>query len=191
MMKLTAMLPLLLLSATVSAADIELPKPETTGGMPLMEALQNRRTDRKFSSKPLPRQILSNLLWAANGINRPDGRRTAPSALNRQELSLYVMIPEGTFRYESAENKLVQISTERTGDAPLMVVFVADTSKQQLRFAQVDSGFIGQNIYLYCASEKLATVFRASFREADYAPLLKLPEMQKMLYVQAVGYPAE
>ena len=191
MMKITAMLPFLLLSATVSAADIELPKPETTGGMPLMEALQNRRTDRKFSSKPLPRQILSNLLWAANGINRPDGRRTAPTALNRQELSLYVMIPEGTFRYESAENKLVQISTERTGDAPLMVVFVADTSKQQLRFAQVDCGFIGQNIYLYCASEKLATVFRASFREADYAPLLKLPEAQKMLYVQAVGYPAE
>ena len=191
MRKITAMLPFLLLSATVSAADIELPKPETSGGMPLMEALQNRRTDRKFSSKPLPRQILSNLLWAANGINRPDGRRTAPTALNRQELSLYVMIPEGTFRYESAENKLVQISTERTGDAPLMVVFVADTSKQQLRFAQVDSGFIGQNVYLFAASNGLATVFRGSFDKESLTRVLKLDQKHDVLFVQVVGRPAK
>ncbi len=189
-MKISVILSGLLCSAAVAAADIELPKPETSGGMPLMEALQNRRTERKFSEKPLPLPTLSNLLWAANGISREDGRRTAPTAMNRQEITLYVMIPEGTFRYDAAANRLVQLSEKRAGDAPLMVLFVADTAKQQLRFAQVDSGFIGQNIYLFCASEKLATVFRASFREADYNALLKLPKGQQMLYVQAVGYPA-
>ena len=87
-----------------------------------MEAFAKRRSERAISSAPLKTAEISNLLWAANGINRKDGRRTAPTAMNRQELSLYVMIPEGTLRYESAENKLVQISTERPGDAPLMVV---------------------------------------------------------------------
>ena len=106
----------------ISAADIELPKPETTGGMPLQEALANRRTDRKFSSKPLSREMLSNLLWSALGVNRADGKRTAPTARNQQEITLYVCIPEGTFRYDATANKLVQTSEKRAGDAPLMLV---------------------------------------------------------------------
>ena len=173
----------------ISAADIDLPKPETTGGMPLQEALANRRTDRKFSSKPLSRELLSNLLWSAIGVNRADGKRTAPTALNRQELTLYVCIPEGTFRYDAAANKLVQTSEERAGDAPLMLVYVSDLGKLPEQLCHVDCGFVGQNVYLFCASEKLATVFRGSFREGDYLPLLDLKEKEKILYVQAVGYP--
>ncbi|WP_294478202.1 SagB/ThcOx family dehydrogenase [uncultured Victivallis sp.] len=173
----------------ISAADIELPKPETTGGMPLQEALANRRTDRKFSSKPLSREMLSNLLWSALGVNRADGKRTAPTARNQQEITLYVCIPEGTFRYDATANKLVQTSEKRAGDAPLMLVYVADLGKLPERLCHVDCGFVGQNVYLFCASEKLATVFRGSFRERDYKPLLNLKDKEKILYVQAVGFP--
>lgn len=175
----------------LGAADIELPAPKTTGGMPLMEALKNRQTQRQFSKRELSLETLSNLLWAANGVNRADGRRTAPTAMNRQELTLYVCIPQGTFRYDAAANKLVQLSSERTGDAPVMVAIVADLNKQKLEYAEVDAGFVGQNLYLFCASEKLATVFRGRFDPAAYAPLLNLPENHRMLYVQAVGYPDE
>lgn len=134
------------------------------GRLPLQEALQSRRTGRSFSDRALPREVLSNLLWSAIGVNRDDGRRTAPTALNRQEITLYVCIPEGTFRYDAAANKLVQTSEKRAGDAPLMVIFTADTARQPERFCHVDCGFVGQNIYLFCASQKLATVFRASFQ---------------------------
>ena len=193
-MKITAMLPFLLLSATVSAADIELPKPETSGGMPLMEALQNRRTDRKFSSKPLPRQILSNLLWAASGVNRADGRMTAPTARNLQEISLYVLLPSGIFRYDAPANRLVRISAENitgqvTGKAPLTVVYVADLKKQPKReLCAVDCGYISQNIYLYCASAGLGTVVRGSF-DRSFVGKLKLPAGSEVFYIQSVGYP--
>lgn len=173
----------------VFAADIELPKPETKGGMPLQEALQARRTERSFRDKPLSRELLSNLLWSAIGVNRADGRRTAPTARNRQEITLYVCIPEGTFRYDAMAGKLVQTSEKRAGDAPLMVIFTADMAKQSESCCHVDCGFIGQNIYLFCASQKLATVFRGAFHTEDYKPLLPLGENEQILYVQAVGYP--
>ena len=120
-MKKMSFLAAIVAAGGLSAADIELPKPETQGGMPLQEALQSRRTGRSFSDRALSREVLSNLLWSAIGVNRDDGRRTAPTALNRQEITLYVCIPEGTFRYDAAANKLVQTSEKRAGDAPLMV----------------------------------------------------------------------
>ena len=128
-MKKMSFLAAIVAAGGLSAADIELPKPETQGGMPLQEALQSRRTGRSFSDRALPREVLSNLLWSAIGVNRYDGRRTAPTALNRQEITLYVCIPEGTFRYDAAANKLVQTSEKRAGDAPLMVIFTADTAR--------------------------------------------------------------
>jgi len=175
--------------AGLRAADIELPKPETSGGMPLQEALSLRRTDRDFSEKPLPLRTVSTLLWSAVGINRPDGKRTAPTARNKQEITLYVCIPEGTFRYDPAANKLIQTSKGRTGDAPLMVIFVADRAKQLETLCHVDCGYVSQNIYLYCASRKLATVVRGRFKEDEYKPLLGLKGKEEILYVQAVGYP--
>lgn len=188
-MRTLSLFAALFVAVGVSAADIELPKPETTGGMPLQEALSLRRTDRSFSEKPLPMQTVSTLLWSAFGINRPDGKRTAPTARNKQEITLYVCIPEGTFRYDPAANKLVQTSKERAGDAPLMVLLVADRAKQLENLCHVDCGYVSQNIYLYCASQKLATVVRGYFKESEYKPLLDLKEKEQILYVQAVGYP--
>ncbi|MDR0932273.1 MAG: SagB/ThcOx family dehydrogenase [Victivallales bacterium] len=189
MLKLRLSLLAMIISSGIVAADIDLPKPSTNGGMPLLEALQNRHTDREFSDKPLSQQQLSDLLWAAIGVNRADGRRTAPTARNRQEITLYVCIPEGTFRYDAVGNRLVQTSLKRTGDAPLMLIYVADLAKLPERLCHVDCGFVGQNVYLFCASAKLATVFRGAFRENDYKPLLDLKGKETILYVQAVGFP--
>src|SRR5574344_2535802 len=109
------------------AGDIALPKPRISGGMPLMEALNARRTERAFDTKKaLPMQMVSDLLWAANGINRADGRRTAPTARNFQEQELYILLPEGGFFYDAKANKLVQISTE-ANPLPALVVIVCDT----------------------------------------------------------------
>ncbi len=172
---------------SLAAADIQLPEPQISGGMPLADALAQRKTTRKWSNEPLPDKTLSNLLWAAWGISRPDGRRTAPTALNRQEITLYAALPSGIYRYEAKENKLVQVSTEKFGDAPLTVIFTADLNKQPEKFALVDCGFIGQNIYLFCAANRLATVFRASFDAKKINSLLKLEDGSKVLFVQAVG----
>ena len=135
--KKMSFLAALVAAGGISAADIDLPKPETTGGMPLQEALANRRTDRKFSSKPLSRELLSNLLWSAIGVNRADGKRTAPTALNRQELTLYVCIPEGTFRYDATANKLVQTSEKRAGDAPLMLFYKGNADLNRTRVLSI------------------------------------------------------
>lgn len=188
-MKFLPFLAALVAAVGLSAADIELPKPITSGGMPLQTALRLRRTDRSFKNRPLRLQTISSLLWSAFGINRTDGKRTAPTARNKQEITLYVCIPEGTFRYDPAANKLIQTSKQRTGDAPLMVIYVVNTAIQPLPLCHVDCGFVGQNVYLFCASNKLGTVFRGRFKEKDYKPLLGLKEKEEILYVQAVGFP--
>ena len=176
------------LGLSLSAGDIELPKPQMSGGMPLADALAQRKTIRKWSEKPLSAELLSNLLWSAWGVSRPDGRRTAPSALNRQEITLYAALPTGVYRYDATAHKLIEVSTEKFGDAPLTVIFAADLNKQPEKYALVDSGFIGQNIYLFCAANQLATVFRGSFDAAAIEKILDLDEGNKVLFVQAVGY---
>ena len=185
---------------------IPLPAPQTEGGKPLMEALKQRRTTRQFQPGKLPPQVLANLLWAGFGINRPaDGRRTAPSAMNAQEVGLYVALPEGLYLYDAKANELTPVSGEdlrpKTNgqpfikDAPAVLVFVADLSrlakaKAELRplYAQFATGCISQNIYLYCASAGLATVVY----DLDRAPLaaaMKLKPEQRIILAQAVGYP--
>ena len=158
----------LLTAAAVTAADIALPEPATTGGMPLMEALAKRRSERAISNAPLSPAEISNLLWAANGISRKDGRRTAPTAMNRQELSLYVVMPNGAYFYDAKKNELEEIYSGRcevANNAALMIVIVADLNRQKREFAAVDSGFIGQNIYLFkfsCFFELLPRIERSS-----------------------------
>jgi len=182
----------LILSATLSAQDIELPAQHKTGGMPLMETLAKRSTSRSFDARELTPQQLSDLLWAGFGINRSGGKRTAPSAHNRQELDLY----------DPAKNTLLQTSTEdlrsqgAKTEAAVCVLFVADLSKRQEKaeaskeWASVDSGFIGENIYLYCASEGLATGYRAGgFDSTALKPKLKLKPDQEIVAAQPVGYP--
>ena len=187
-----------------------LPKPVTEGGKPLMEALKNRRTDRAFSAKKLPDQVLSNLLWAADGVNRPDGKRTAPSAVNWQEIDVYVATADGLWLYDAKAHALTQVLAEDiralTGkqpfvkDAPVNLVYVADFSKVKMPgvpddekkiWAAADTGFISQNVYLFCASENLATVVRGLIDKPALAKAMKLRADQFIILAQTVGYPAE
>jgi nitroreductase len=192
---------LLAASAVGQQAAIQLPKPRIAGGMPLMEALAKRQTTRAFTDKPLPQQTLSNLLWAAFGVNRPqevkDGLgRTAPSAMNKQEVELDVVLADGVYVYEAEQNRLRpvvagdvrgKIGTGAAAHAAVTIVYVADA---KLDYAQVDTGFIGQNVYLFAASEGLNAWFYA-FHTPDVAATLKLPEGRKPLYGQSAGYPAK
>jgi nitroreductase len=202
MKRLFAVIFSLLLASAVHAQNIELPAPHKTGGLPLMEALAKRSTSRSFDARDLTPQQLSDLLWAGFGINRSGGKRTAPSAHNRQELDLYVLLKQGAYAYDPVKNTLLQASTEdlrslgAKTDAAVCVLFVADLSKRQEKpeaskeWAAVDSGFIGENIYLYCASEGLATGYRAGgFDSAALKPKLKLKPDQEIVAAQPVGYP--
>jgi nitroreductase len=178
---------------------IQLPKPETTAGIPLMQALAQRHTTRAFLDKPLPPQILSNLLWAAFGVNRPREvmsglGRTAPSAHNKQDVELDVVLASGVYVYEAETNLLRpfaagdlrgKVSPSAAAHAAVTIVYVADAKDEA---AQVDTGFIGQNVYLFAASEGLNAWFY-SIREPNVATALKLPEGRRPLYAQSVGYP--
>lgn len=190
-------------------ALIPLPPPQTDGGKPLMRVLGLRATSRTFAPDPIPAQTLSNLLWAAWGINRPaDGKRTAPSARNWQEIDLMVVRADGTFLYDAAANRLRPVAAgdhrALTGvqpfvkDAPLTLLLVADKSRmkgaekdpEQRQWIWADAGFISQNIYLFCASEGLATGVRALVDRPALAKALGLKEHQIILLAQSVGRPA-
>jgi SagB-type dehydrogenase family enzyme len=187
--------------------SIPLPPPQTGIGKPLMQALQQRQSSRSFDSKPLPPQELSNLLWAADGINRSDsGKRTAPSAMNWQEVDIYVALPEGLYLYEAKTHTLAPVVgkdlREATGkqdfvkDAPLNLVYVADWARMksaseddQRLYSAADVGFIAQNVYLYCASQGLAVVVRGSVDRSALAQAMKLRPDQRIILAQTVGYP--
>jgi len=183
---------------------IPLPQPQTEGGRPLMQVLRERKTTRDFAADKLPQQLLSNLLWAAFGVNRPDGKRTAPSAMNWQEMDIYVATGEGLFLYDAKGNRLepvlAQDIRQATGTqsfvatAPLDLVYVADLSKagsgpDTELFTAADAGFISQNVYLFCASENLATVVRGSIDRVALAKAMKLRPEQRIILAQTVGYP--
>ncbi len=188
---------------------IALPKPQTQGGKPLMDVLNARQTARSFGPEKLSQQTLSNLLWAAFGVNRaqgPLGRpgRTAPSAVNAQEIDLYVALPEGLYIYDGPGN---QLKPALAGDfrtqagrgepqAALKLIYVSDYSKLSMAqgemlaaFTNADVGFIAQNVYLFCASEGLASHFQTPDRES-LGKALQLKPQQHALFVQTVGYPA-
>jgi nitroreductase len=185
---------------------VPLPPPKLTGGKPLMEALQQRQTVREFKTNSLPQQVIANLLWAGFGINRPGtGHRTAPSAMNSQEIEVYVLMAKGVYFYDSKSQGLQPLMAEdlrsRTSgqafgtNAPLTLVYVADFSKltkaeadNRRFYAAFDAGCICQNVYLFCASSGLGTVVH----DLDRAPLasaLKLRPEQQIIMAQAVGYP--
>jgi nitroreductase len=188
---------------------IQLLKPQTDGGRPLMQVLKERKTSRTFSPETLPPQMLSNLLWAAFGVNRPDsGRRTAPSALNWQEIDVYVATGEGLFLYEAKEHQLKPVLNKDiralTGlqtyvqEAPVNLVFVADFSKmgqttneEKEFYGAADTGLIVQNVYLFCASEGLATSVRALIGRAALAKEMNLRPDQRIILAQSVGYPKQ
>ena len=184
------------------AQSIDLPAPQKTGGMPLMEALAKRATVRALDTRALTPQQLSDLLWAAFGINRPDGLRTAPSARNWQETDLYLLLPSGAYVYDAAKNRLNQVGAEDIRPAgggpgsPAILLYVADLAKLgsgaiegKKNTANIDAGYISQNVYLYCASAGLATGFRGSADRPALTAKLKLREDQLIIGAQSVGYP--
>lgn len=183
----------------LTAADIELPQPQKTDGMPLMEALSNRKSTREFSTeKRLSVQQLSDLLWASCGYNRED-KLTIPTALNRQEVSVYVITPEGAWLYAAKENKLIQVTDKDVRDyaaaqdyaktALLNIAIVSDKALMDHDiFAGTAAGAVMQNIYLWCASNEIGTVTRGSFDGANLAKALGLKETQRVMLVQTVGY---
>jgi len=204
--RLCLLVPMLLAGA-VCAQDVDLPAPQKAGGMPLMEALAKRATVRAFDSKELSPQQLSSLLWACDGINRADGKRTAPSAKNNQETGVYVILKQGTYLYDAKANKL---NLAAKGDfrrmagtqsfvtnAPVTLVFVADQAKmggkwsaeEKQHYAYADVGYISQNAYLFCASEGLVTGVRGSVDRKALGATLKLRPDQLIVLAQTVGYP--
>ncbi len=190
-------------------ASIALPKPVVSGGMPLMDALSKRSSQRAFSSKELSLQEISDLLWAADGVNRPDGRRTAPSTMNMKEIKIYVVLKAGIYLYDAPENKLKLLVAGDfrsvvglqpfVKDAPLDLIYVVDFNfmgkvkdpLQKRLYAHVDSGFISQNVYLFCASKGLSTVVLGYIDRDVLAKRLALTETQEVTYAQPVGYPSD
>ena len=197
-----------MVATAVGAQELKpviLPAPQTDGGRPLMQALKERKSTREFSGEKLPVQVLANLLWAGFGVNRPDGRRTAPSAMNWQEIEIYVVMADGTYVYDAAKNRLEPVAKKDlrslagtqsyVATAPVNLVYVADLAKvtgdaegREL-YTAADTGFIAQNVYLYCASEGLATVVRGSVDREALGKALRLKATQKVMLAQSVGYP--
>jgi len=199
----------LICTAPISAEEIKfvlLPKPQINSGRSLMQVLKDRSSSRSYGPEKLSEQSLSNLLWAAFGINRPgSGRRTAPSAADHQEIDIYVATAEALYLYEAGSHALKLISAddiraltgrqEYVKDAAVNLVYVADLAKmgtgpkeEQEFYAAADTGFISQNVYLYCASERLATIVRGSIDKQPLAKAMNLRPDQKIILAQSVGY---
>ena len=208
MRKLNLLLLMIVMMTTSFAQNskdnmIQLVEPQRDGGMPLMQALNERVTLREFSDKMLTDQQLSDLLWAANGVNRDNGKRTAPSARNCQEIDFYVLMSTGTYLYLADQHalQLVDATDIRSqaamqpfvAKAPVLLMFVANYDKMtgmdkvaKEFYGATDAGFVSQNVYLYCASEKLATVVLGSIHR-DFLEK-KLGFKGKAILGQPVGY---
>lgn len=195
-----------LLNIQIYAQDltvIKLKDPDLNKGLPVMEALSKRKSSTDFLNKELELQDLSDLLWAANGINRADGKRTAPSSLNTQDVDIYACFKEGIYVYNAQKNELEPIAK---GDfrglihgetGPCILLLVADESKYPsgfkkediLEWNKIDVGIVSQNISLFCAGTGLATRPRAGMEREKLQKILKLPNTQHILLNQPVGYP--
>ncbi|OUL95708.1 SagB/ThcOx family dehydrogenase [Paraburkholderia hospita] len=189
-----------------SAPYIDLPVAHRCGGMPLLDALAARQSSRAFADTPLEFDILSDLLWAADGINRnAEGSRTAPSALGGYEIDIYVLLASGAYRYDPVRQALSLVASadlrsmtgyqDFHGHAPVNLVYVADLNRmqdipppQREAFAYASAGAILQNVYLFCASAGLAAAARGWMNRAALAVNLKLPVGSTALLAQTAGH---
>jgi SagB-type dehydrogenase family enzyme len=194
------------LSGSEPLEPIYLPPPETSGGMPLMQALNNRMSTKRFTKQAIPRGHISNLLWAAFGINRPEsGKRTVATAVNCQDIDIYVVFEKAAYVYQAKEHRLVPVvnrdvrslaaTQEYAKEAPINLVFVSDYGKMADRFkdkkriyAAFHAGSISQNVYLYCASAGLGAVVRDSVDRVGLRDVLNLRKDQVIVMAQSVGY---
>ena len=226
-MKASAATGAVLMTGTLSSAiaqelkPIQLLAPQLNGGRPLMQVLKDRKSWRLYTTEKIPLQILSNLLWSAFGINRPErGMRTAPTGGNRQDIDIYAATADGVYVYDAKANLLNPVLSEDIrslsgrqfpppavpanlvpplDEAPVNLIFVwgyskksiISTEEQMLRLAFAHTGSIVQNVYLYCASEGLATVVRLWFDKPAMEKKMKLRPDQYAVLVQSVGYPRQ
>lgn len=209
MRRVQLLLVCLVLSAAAFAADkvIKLPQPNLKRTGTVMKALSERHSTREFASKALSLVDLSDLLWAANGINRKDsGKRTAPSAMNKQDVDVYVVLPEGSYLYDAKTHQLnlIAVGDYRAAvaggqafvkSAPVSFVLISDLSRlgdaknarTQLMGA-MDAGIVSQNISIFCSAANLATVPRASMDNDQLKKVLKLKDTQIPMMNHPVGY---
>ena len=207
LIKLTIIISTVFIFNTVIAQEIiKLPESNKTNGKPLMQALNERSSSRKFADKDLSEQQLSDLLWAANGINRIDeNKRTAPSSHNNQDIDIFITTSKGLFLYKAQEHGLMQLSDKDMRNiagnqsfvkvVAVNLIYVSNFEKlkgnsdeSKMITAATHCGFIGQNVYLYCASEGLISVFRAWFNKKEITKALQLSVNQHVVYCQSVGY---
>jgi SagB-type dehydrogenase family enzyme len=203
-------LGLLGLSAMTKSQTIELPAPDKTGGMPLMQAFNERSSSRDFNSRELSQQQISNLCWAAWGYNRPDAKkRTAPSSMNKQEMELYVVMKDGAYLYNAEAHRLELIKKgdlraycgkqDFVATAPLNFIYVANMKKagadtpeeitsEHIATSHANTGFIAQNTYLACASEGLECVVRGWINKEALENALELSDLHKVILGQTIGY---
>jgi len=192
---------------------IKLPDPQKDLDFPLMKALEERRTKRKWKDEPLSNQELSNLLWAGCGITKKKygnvkSKRTAPSGCNSQEIRVYVIMKKGVFLYNEDKHELIEIiakdirknigTQKMMKSAPMGLVFVADLSRMKSPFlrnkeaqrfcAWVDTGYVSQNIYLFCAASGLGTVVLSLVDRDKLHNLMNLKEHEKIVLTQVVGH---
>ncbi len=194
-------------------ATIKLPAPKLEKGMPLMQALSKRQSTRTLSDAELTEQQLSEILWVADGVNRPDGHRTAPSAIAKYPVDIYVVLPQGVYLYNVAKHELALVVEgdfrKQAGrqdfvyTAPLNLVYVADfdrfkvdakpgstmSDELMMTWSAVEAGAMVQNVYLYCASEGLGAVIRGSVDGAAFLKVINGRPSQHVICAQTVGRP--
>ena len=188
----------------LAAEEIVLPKADLKSGKVLMECFANRRSSRNFSSRALPRKVIGEILFAADGINRPDGRKTVPTAMNRQNQTVYAVLADGVYLYNNKKHSLVPVNK---GDfrkdcgkqpfhsvAPMVLVYVSDmdaigiTPQEKAMYAGTHAGSASQNVYLYAASRGLSTVVCGMINKDFLHKTLKLKASQQPLYAQPIGF---
>ena len=184
------------------AESVALPAPAKTGGMPLMQALAERKTVRDYKPGELDAETLSEILYAANGVNRPDGKRTIPTAMNKQDLEVYVALPGAAYHYDAKANKLVRIDAgdfraelitrkDLAQNAACILVYASDSSKfpNDIKFPAIHVGEASQDVYLFAASKGLGTVSLGMYDEKGVRKVFKLDDKMTVILAQAVGFP--
>jgi SagB-type dehydrogenase family enzyme len=205
----TALLLLSLAARAQELKEIKLNAPDKSRGTPVMQALADRASAREMEETPLSPQDLSDLLWAAYGINRPDGRRTAPTAKNAQDIDLYVCLPAGAYLYDAKNNLLKPVvngdlrpvlasGQEFMKKVPVVLLIVSDYSRFRLDdnekarlWAAMDGGIVSQNINIFCAAAGLSTVPRAYMDQEQLKTILNLTATQMPVLNNPVGYPKQ
>jgi hypothetical protein len=194
MLKTIGVLMVSFMATSALAADIKLPAPDKTNTTTLIQALEQRHSDREFSDKAIDNQTLSSILWAAYGVNRTDGKRTIPTALDKKDLNVYVFNSDGIWLYDANENTLKQQSSENKLDlfrlqdymnaVSTVLVYTGSTED----YAVMHAGAAYQNVELYAAANNMASIVRGYFEHEKVAQALNLPAGQRVIISQAIGW---